>query len=299
MLMRSVTSPGFWAGIEEPVRSAADNLFRNTLMLARTLPVLLAVVIAGELAACRSPARTRPPMTRGFISRTVVVDGVTRRFQVFVPQRWEPGGRWPVILFLHGSGEQGDDGVLQTQVGLGPAIRRQMDRFPAIVVFPQAPKDSTWKGHAGRVALRALEQTIQELDGDPTRVYLTGVSMGGYGTWQFALEQPTDFAALVPICGGIRAPPTHPHLQVTAVDVKDPDPYASAAKRLRAVPTWIFHGSDDAVIPVTESRQMAEALKRLGAPVRYTEYPGVNHNSWDAAYAERDLWQWLWAQRKH
>ena len=267
-------------------------------MLVRNIPVLLAVVMAVESTACRPPARTRPPPERGFVSRTVLVDNVTRRFQVFIPRHWQPGGRWPVILFLHGAGERGDDGVLQTQVGLGPAIRRQMERFPAIVVFPQAPKDSTWSGHAGRVALRALEQTMQELEGDPTRVYLTGVSMGGYGTWQLTLEQPTRFAALVPVCGGLRRPRVNTRLRVTAIDTEDGDPYTSAAERLRTVPVWIFHGGADPVIPVTESRKMAEALKRLGAPVRYTEYPGVGHNSWDPAYAEPDLWQWLWAQWK-
>ena len=136
----------------------------------------------------------------GFLNRTVAVGGVTYNYQVFVPSNWSKKVKWPVILFLHGYGEEGDDGLVQTQVGLANAIRKHVDRFPTVVVIPQCRKKDWWTSPAMEAqALKALDQTMKEFKGDPQRVYLTGLSMGGFGTWGFASGHPAEFAALVPI----------------------------------------------------------------------------------------------------
>lgn len=160
----------------------------------------------------------------------------------------------------------------------------------AIIVFPRCPTDATWiEPRMEKLALTALDQSLKEFHGDPRRVYLTGLSMGGYGTWYIASRNPGRFAALAPVCGGIRAPNTVPLAAVSTTS----DPYAEIAKKIGATPVWMFHGSADEVINVDESRRMAAALKANGGNVHYTEYPGVGHNSWDKAYAEPELMPWL------
>src|SRR5439155_1277158 len=118
---------------------------------------------------------------------------------------------------LHGAGERGADGDLQTMVGLGPVVKGRAESFPAVVVLPQAPRDSVWSGAPARAAMQALDAALREFRGDSARVYLTGLSMGGYGTWQLALEHPGRFAALVPICGGIRSPSALASIRVAGV----------------------------------------------------------------------------------
>ena len=140
-----------------------------------------------------------------FLPREVVVDGVTHRYQVFLPAATAAGKKPPVILFLHGSGERGDDGTKPTLVGIGPHIRVHQDSFPAIVVFPQAPDGSEWSDNLELVDA-TLDVAMREFHGDPRRIYLTGLSMGGYGVWDVALRAPDRFAALAPVCGGVRAP---------------------------------------------------------------------------------------------
>jgi predicted peptidase len=234
----------------------------------------------------------------GFLNRTVSVNGIVYRYQVYVPANWSKHEKWPVVLFLHGAGERGDDGVLQTDVGIGHAIRERASRFPLIIVMPQCRKDNAWVHEDMQAqALAALEQSIHEFHGDRNRIYLTGISMGGYGTWDLADKNPGKFAALVPICGGIHGPKLFPQLHVGLVDdPKISDAYAETARRVGKTPVWVFHGAADDTVPVEESRKMVQALRAAGANVRYTEYPGVGHNSWDSAYAEPELVSWLLAR---
>lgn len=268
------------------------------------MPRLTAVAASFVVAtAAQQPSQGggAPPVSPAppeFVTRSTTVDGSTYTYQVFVPHRPARQARSPVILYLHGAGERGTDGQLQTMVGLGPVVKARAESFPAIVVFPQAPPDSVWNGASARAAMQALEAALREFGGDPTRIYLTGLSMGGYGTWDLALEHAGRFAALVPICGGLHALHAFPNIRVTQIPPDDPDPYATAAARLAAVPIWLFHGEADRTVPVEESRRMAAALRRGGATVRYTEYPGVGHNSWESAYNEPELWRWLFAQRR-
>ncbi|RZA14203.1 MAG: phospholipase, partial [Lysobacteraceae bacterium] len=192
---------------------------------------LLLASLALLLAACMSvPQRA----TGAFVERSISLAGKAHRYQVFVPAS-AAGGRSPaVVVFLHGSGERGDDGDKPTRVGIGPYIRAHQDTFPAIAVFPQAAEDTEWSDNAGLV-LAALDAATREFHGDAERTYLTGLSMGGYGTWDIALRAPGRFAALVPVCGGVKAPGARTSLLVTAV-AGEADPYAAIATRLRDVP---------------------------------------------------------------
>ena len=234
------------------------------------------------------PAKARKIET-GFLDRTLTLAGAEYKYQVFVPDNWTKKASWPVILFLHGAGERGDDGLIQTEVGIGTAIRRDRSRFPAIVVMPQCRKNVWWADSTmADVAMAALARAQKEFHANPQRIYLTGLSMGGYGTWYLAGKYPGKFAAIAPICGGILVPDI---ARMQSPD--DSSPYTEAAKKVGKTPVWIFHGGDDPLVPVTESRRMNQALETLGGEVHYTEYPGVGHNSWEKAYAEPELLTWM------
>ncbi len=236
-----------------------------------------------------------PPQERtGFLQRTIAIGPEVYRYQVFLPVRWQPEKTWPVVLFLHGNGERGDDGWRQTRVGIGPAIRRNPENVSAVVVLPQCRRGMWWTHtEMETLALAALEASIRDFGGDSARVFLTGVSMGGYGTWSLAAKYPGKFAALAPVCGGVVPPPgvrvpgDHPRVEFSET------PYRSMAEKVGPLPVWIFHGTDDPRVPVSESRRMAEAMRAFGRRVRYSEYRNVGHNSWDKAYDEPDFFPWL------
>jgi predicted peptidase len=236
----------------------------------------------------------------GFLDRTATIDAVRYKYQVFVPDDWTPHQRWPVILALHGAGERGNDGVLQTDVGIGTAIRSDRSGIEAIVVMPQCPKNLWWMlPPMDDLAMTALAEATREFHGDPHRTYLTGLSMGGYGAWHLAQKYPGTFAGLVVICGGIRPPAAAQKAVPGLAGVTPPDSpksYLDAAGRVGKIPVWIFHGADDEIVPVSESRRMSEAMKQVGAEVHYTEYPGVGHSCWNKAYDEPKLFPWLFSK---
>ncbi|MFC5577397.1 prolyl oligopeptidase family serine peptidase [Lysobacter niabensis] len=265
-------------------------MFRHTLQYWVAIAALVASMASCSMAP---PSRTKEV----FMEREVRVSGTSYRYRVFVPATKKASKR-PVIVFLHGSGERGDDNRKQLAVGLGPYVEKHADEFPAIVVFPQAPQDSEWNDNVA-MTLAAVDAATREFGGDRDRTYLTGMSMGGYGTWEFALREPHRFAALVPVCGGIVAPDRRPSMQVSPV-AGVADPFAEVARRLHDVPVWIFHGALDDLVPPEQSRRMAAALQAAGAAdARYTEFPDANHNSWDPAYSQTpELWPWLFAQRR-
>lgn len=236
----------------------------------------------------------------GFLNRTVVVNRVEYRYQVYVPREFSRKQAWPVIVALHGGGEYGSDGMRQTNVGLAPAIRRNPDRFPAIVVFPQAKADGNpgWQLDGGKAAMAALDKAIKEFKGDQRRVVLTGYSAGGNGTWYLASQHPGRFAAIVPVCAfvsefrGRSTPVLYPAVAGGS------DPHMETAKKVRSLPVWMVHGAKDDVVLPGESRRMFDALKKLGGNVQYTELPNANHNAWDPAYNNEDLIKWMLAQRR-
>src|ERR1044071_8863053 len=144
----------------------------------------------------------------GFLNRAMKVGATSYRYQVYVPADWTPKQKWPVVLFLHGAGERGSDGIIQTEVGIGTAVRRHADRARCVIVFPQCLANRWWSEPEMQAqGLKALELSVKEFNGDGERLYLTGISMGGYGTWAMASANPGKFAALAPVCGGVLIPP--------------------------------------------------------------------------------------------
>lgn len=236
----------------------------------------------------------------GFLDRAVTVGGVEYRYQVYVPRGFNRKQKWPMIVSLHGGGEYGSDGMKQTNVGLAPAIRRNPERFPAIVIFPQAKADGKpgWQLDGGQATLAAIEKAIKEFNADQDRVVLTGYSAGGNGTWSLASRYPDKFAAIVPVCAFVsefrgRSTP----VLYTALAPGD-DPHSEIAKKVAKLPIWMFHGAKDDVVLPEESRKMYEALKKLGANASYTELPNANHNAWDPAYGNEELIKWMLSQRR-
>ena len=216
-----------------------------------------------------------------------VVRGTT---QIWIPASYDPSRKWPAILFLHGSGERGNDGTKQITVGLGRALSEGKIDTQAIVIFPQCPDGQRWVGAPGKIAIAALDQAEREFSIDRHRVALTGMSMGGAGAWILAAQNPKRWSALAPVCGYVHRPPALPD-----ADEPTSDSYEEFARRLPRIPIWIFHGSDDPVVPVTESREMARAL---GVTAAYTEFAHTGHNAWDPAYTQTHVVSWLIEQKQ-
>jgi predicted peptidase len=232
-------------------------------------------------ATAARDAQAQAASATGFLDRTLALDGQNYAYSIYVPADYTPTRAWPVILFLHGSGERGVDGLLQTEVGIGGAIRRHRDWFPAIVVMPQCRPNFTWIGPMAEMALKCVEHTSRDYHLEPQRIYLTGLSLGGQGAWQIGAAYPERFAAIVPVCGF----------------VQDEAQLKLVAEKLAGKPVWAFHGDEDKAVPVDATRGIVQALRAAGGKPAYTEYPGVGHNSWDKAYGERELWKWLLEQR--
>jgi predicted peptidase len=239
------------------------------------LAPIAAVMLCGSYAATAAE-----PLPTGFLDRTVSEGDVSIPYLLYVPRNYTPEKKWPVVLFLHGSGERGTDGLKQSQVGIGQAIRMNSDRFPALVVMPQCAPGKQWTSpEMTALALKALDRTLADYSTDPDRQYLTGLSMGGYGSWRIATDHPDRFAAVLPICGG-----------------GDP----KGAEKLKSLPIWVFHGGADPTVPVQRSRDMVQAIKDAGSTtIQFTELDGVGHNSWDAAYANKMAMEWLFSQHRN
>ncbi len=251
------------------------------------ITIVLAMVVGSIPAGCATHYGERVAMSSetvaatGFITKVITVNSRERAYCLYVPREYSPEKAWPLIVALHGSGERGDDGLLQTDVGIGRAIRRHADRFPCLVLMPQCAEKSHWKGawEKSKDEITAeMAQTRRDFCVDPDRIYLTGLSMGGFATWTYGAEHVDEFAALMPLCGG--------------GDSKD-------AQKLTQVPIWAFHGAEDSSVPPQESRQMVEAVKAAGGNVKYTEYEKVNHNCWDRAYEDPNTIQWLLSQKRN
>lgn len=231
----------------------------------------------------------------GFLNRVTKVNGTEYKYVVYLPQDWSKDKKWPVVLFLHGSGERGDDGLAQSQVGLPGAVRLNPERFPFIIVMPQCRKEHWWtEPEMMKQALRALDEATKEFKGDKQRVHLTGLSMGGWGTWAIAAGNPGRFATIAPVCAGVLAPKG---LSDAPPASPAEDPYSDIAKKIGKTPVWVFHGGADPVVPVEESRKMVAAIKAAGGDVKFNEYEGVGHDSWLKAYAEPELPKWWLASR--
>lgn len=239
-------------------------------------------------------------MTGGFLIRQF--EG--RRYSIYVPADYgeAPDRLWPTTLFLHGAGEGGRDGILPTEYQLGSAIRRDAARFPGLVVFPQVSQyQPVWKSADVDFALRVLGEVERHFAVDRERVYITGVSTGAKAAWHALYRHPELFAAALIVCGVLRPRLPDGSLMPDADPVVDDDaddPHGALAARMRDVATWVFHGDDDPVFPVGDTRAAVTALRSAGADISYTELEGFGHDVWDIAYYSPEVWRWLFAQRR-
>jgi len=230
----------------------------------------------------------------GFLNRTVVVQQVEYHFQVYLPEEWrrDDHRRWPIILFLHGRGERGSEGMWQTQIGLPSEVRDHPERWPFIIVMPQCPQGHYWTDpDMMSMAMAALDQEADEFHGDTERTYLAALSLGGYGAWELARAYPSRWAAVTIAAGGIfwsYAPQRWSEANTL------PAEYARVVVR---TPFWLFHGSEDNVVAPRESELMYEALKASGGHVRLWIYQGLRHDCWTRAFNEPELPRWLLAHR--
>ena len=214
------------------------------------------------------------------------------KYRILVP-KIEADERLPVILCLHGAGERGDDNAKHLGYFVPMWSGENATKYRAIFVVPQAPNDQLWASYGWstkfnndmqpepsqsmQLVRQLVDRLIKELPIDANRVYVTGLSMGGYGTWEFAQRYPELVAAAAPVCGG-----------------GDP----SLADRIKHVPVWAFHGAKDGVVKLEASEVAIEALKKAGAEPKFTVYPNVGHDSWNPAYRDPDLMKWLFEQRR-
>jgi poly(3-hydroxybutyrate) depolymerase len=235
-----------------------------------------------------------PVQETGFLNRTVELHGATYHFQVYLPEefRRDDKKQWPVILFLHGRGERGSEGMWQTQVGLPQAVRDHPERWPFVIVMPQCPQANYWTDpEMLSMATAALDQETSEFSLDTQRTYLTGLSMGGYGAWELARLHPHRWAAVAVMAGGIFWSYEPERWQQASTL---PAQYAHGVGRL---PFWLFHGSDDNIVIPRQSDLMFEAVKAAGGRVRLWIYQGVRHDCWTRAYNEPELPRWFLSHR--
>jgi predicted peptidase len=216
----------------------------------------------------------------------------TLPYRLLIPKKQGTGGTYPLVLFLHGSDERGTDNSKQLYAGLNIfADQKTMDRYPCFIVAPQCPKDMKWvdvdwkaERHkmsdsptpALAMAIELVEELEKKFPIDRKRIYITGYSMGGFGTWDAIERRPDLFAAAVPVCGGGDE---------------------TRAARISDVPMWAFHGALDQIVKVDRSRNMINAVVRAGGVPRYTEYPLINHFSWGLAYSDPRTFEWLFSQK--
>ena len=234
-------------------------------------------------------------------NKQLVVGKDTLRYRIMYPKNFDKTKKYPLILFLHGSGERGNDNNAQLVHGgelfAKPEIR---ESYPAIVIFPQCPKKSFWANTKWdrnpdssnhftffpfdkptkpmELTIKLVKNLLKEKYIDKNRVYVGGLSMGGMGTYEILYRCPKTFAAAFPICGG-----------------GNPE---SVKKYAKKVNMWVFHGAKDDVVPPKYSEEMVDAIKKNGENIKFTLYPNANHNSWDSAFAEPDLLPWLFSNIK-
>lgn len=257
-----------------------------------------ATLLAVSVVGAREPAREA--LTDIYVPLAVKYSGgdykdETFNYRLMRPRKVEPGQRYPLIVFLHGAGERGTENkrqlfYLPTQMAQ-PEYR---EKYPCYLLAPQCRGGKQWvnapwgdkkskpmaksPSHQLQAAISMIERTLKDESIDVDRVFLTGLSMGGYGSWELAARRPDWFAAVAPICGG------GDELQ---------------AARLAKLPLWAFHGDADGAVPVERTRNMIEAIRKAGGKPKYTEFPGVGHNSWNPAYHQKDgLLPWMFQQMR-
>ncbi len=238
--------------------------------------IVIGMMAAVFLTLGGSGAKAQTPgKQEGKSFKKEIVKTVTVQYLLYLPKEYgkDPAAKFPLILFLHGAGERGAD-LEKVKAHGPPRLAAEGKELPFIIVSPQCPERQFWS-HEALNAL--LEEIIAQYNVDQDRIYLTGLSMGGYGTWEMAMAYPDRFAALVPICGG-----------------GDP----GGVEKIKHLPIWVFHGAKDKAVPLSESQKMVDALKALKADVQFTVYPELEHDCWTETYNNRALYEWLLKQKR-
>jgi predicted peptidase len=244
-------------------------------------PAPWSVLILGLslLNPMNSPAQTNPPPVSAHRATFEITRTVEMNYLLYLPPGYatQAGQTWPLLLFLHGAGERGTD--VQRVAVHGPLkLVRQGTNFPFIIVAPLCPAGERWQNDS---LLKLLDDLEGRLAVDRRRVYLTGLSMGGYGTWSLGLSHPKRFAAIVPICGGGQ------RIDILLGSRDEPEAF-------RNLPVWAFHGAKDPVVPLSESEQTVKLLQAGGnKTVKLTVYPEAQHDSWTETYNNPELYAWL------
>jgi predicted peptidase len=232
---------------------------------------LIAVGCALGLGMARVRADDKPKQEAKTFEKPVTII-VKLHYLLYLPPKYEKGTeKWPLVVFLHGAGETGND--INKVKEHGPPKLVEKKDFPFILISPQAPT----RGWNPEAVNGLIDDVMAHYRVDPDRVYLTGLSMGGYGTWALAAAYPDKFAAAVPICGGGNP---------------------SAAAKLKNLPLWVFHGAKDTTVNPVQSKTMVEAVKKAGGNVKFTLYPEAGHDSWTEAYNDPELYKWLLSRRR-
>jgi predicted peptidase len=257
--------------------------------MSHSIPLLAFVCFfAAAFVATAADPRER------FEARTYTdAAGGKLNYRLLKPKAYDAAKKYPLVVFFHGAGERGDDNQKQLVHGMGDfASEAIMDKYPAFVIAPQCPNGQKWadvdwsaEDHklpekpspSMQLSLELLAALQKEFSIDASRLYVTGLSMGGYGTWDAIQRNPQFFAAAAPICGGGDS---------------------TAVEKIKSLPIWAFHGDQDNAVKVKRSRDMIAALKAAGGEPKYTEYKGVGHDSWTATYRDPAFYEWLFAQKK-
>lgn len=258
----------------------------NSFLRSLRISALLTFALAACDSSGESPAN-RPPIPLGQTRRELhrkVERPVELEYLLFVPEAYDATEHklWPMILFLHGAGERGRD-LERVKTHGPPKIVESKPDFPFIVVSPLCPVGRTWDDDE---LIELVDEVCDRCRVDRDRVYLTGLSMGGFGSWSLAISYPERFAAVAPICGGGSA--------VKAILYGD----SEKGRALRTLPFWAFHGARDTVVPPSSSQAMVDALKSLGCEVEYTVYPDADHDSWTRTYDDPKLYEWFLAHSR-
>lgn len=246
---------------------------------------MLTICVALAALGFRSSALADPayspntPMQTPKSLKVQRTEKIEANYLLFLPKEYQAaqGKRWPLLLFLHGAGERGAD-IWKVAVHGPPKHVAAHPEFPFIVVSPQCPEGQIW---SEETLLALLDEVTREYAVDTNRVYLTGLSMGGYGTWDLGLAHPERFAAIVPICGGGEL------IKVLLAG-------GERAGALKSLGVWAFHGAKDPVVPPEESERMVNFLKKAGVTdVKLTVYPEAGHDAWTETYNNPELYEWL------
>ncbi|MFI4849517.1 MAG: prolyl oligopeptidase family serine peptidase [Gimesia chilikensis] len=240
-------------------------------MLRKMLPGVLALLMLLSGASIQAEEKAQSGKQEPAELKTTIP--VNMDYLIYLPENYDEKEKWPLMLFLHGAGERGDNLDLVTVHG-PPKLIKNGKQFPFIVVSPQCPKEQLWQP----VELTALLNDIEKkYKVDKDRIYVTGLSMGGFGTWSLAAYTPYRFAALMPICGGGEK---------------------FWVKKIKHVPIWVFHGAKDGAVPLERSQTLVDVLKKEKADVSFTIYPEAGHDSWTETYNNPEVYEWLLKQKR-